>query len=158
MAVEKRPPPVGYDMKTLRKQIEFLTGELSSKDETESLVYTQNEQLWQYIHELLESNKENAIKMRSYVKKLSVEYEAAAKERDEAEAKVQTVQNATTILNELDRERKLIYLAIEEKERQKLEAKVRHLPNLERKNARTYIISFSLSPTPIATLVSSLPP
>lgn len=41
----KKPPSAGYDIKTLRKQIEYLQDELSEKTVTHELLYVQNEEL-----------------------------------------------------------------------------------------------------------------
>eukprot|EP01036_Dinobryon_divergens_P024876 gene24876-33366_t len=56
----KRAPPIGYDMRTLRKQLEFLREEITDRAQTQALLYEQNDQLWKYLHELLNIHNQNA--------------------------------------------------------------------------------------------------
>lgn len=88
----KRPPPPGYDMRTLRKQVEHLSEEIHEKQEIQSLLYHQNEQLWRYIQELLESNKVNAHIMRSEVMKLHLELKDVHRERYQMVEKLQMIR------------------------------------------------------------------
>ena len=90
--VPKRPPPPGYDMRTLRKQVEHLTEEIHEKQEVQSLLYHQNEQLWKYIQDLLESNKANAHIMRNEVMKLHIELKNVHRERYQMVEKLQMIK------------------------------------------------------------------
>eukprot|EP01032_Pedospumella_encystans_P007766 gene7766-9274_t len=118
----KRQPPQGYDMRTLRKQLEFLTGEIEEKEETQNLLYTQNEQLWNYIQELMEANKANAQLMRGEVSKLHIELKNAHRERYNIAEKLQLARNSKQMLAELNLELQGAQLTVEEIERRKRDA------------------------------------
>ena len=63
----KRLPPVGYDMRTLRKQMEALYVEIEERSNWQNVIFEQNEELVQYTSLLLESNKSNVNCMRHEV-------------------------------------------------------------------------------------------
>ena len=63
----KKAPLTGYDMRTLRKQIEFLQTEIQERMETQQLLYKQNEELWNYAQTLNQCNSSNANIMREQV-------------------------------------------------------------------------------------------
>lgn len=117
-----RPPPPGYDMRTLRKQLEHLNEEFEEREHTQGLLYTQNEQLWAYIQELLEANKANAQLMRGEVVKLHVELKNAHRERFNIAEKLQLARNSKQLLVELNHELHGAQLTVEEIEIRKREA------------------------------------
>ena len=63
----KKAPLTGYDMRTLRKQIEFLQNEIQERMETQQLLYKQNEELWNYTQTLNQCNSSNENIMRDQV-------------------------------------------------------------------------------------------
>lgn len=58
---------VGYDMRTLRKQIDYLQTDIKERIEIQELLYIQNNELWTYSKSLLECNKNNIILMKSHI-------------------------------------------------------------------------------------------
>ena len=64
----KKAPLTGYDMRTLRKQIDFLQNEIQERMETQQLLYKQNEELWNYAQTLNQCNSSNANIMRDQVR------------------------------------------------------------------------------------------
>ena len=63
----KKAPLTGYDMRTLRKQVEFLQIEIQERMETQQLLYKQNEELWNYAQTLNQCNSSNVNIMRDQV-------------------------------------------------------------------------------------------
>lgn len=63
----KKAPLTGYDMRTLRKQIDYLQTEIQERMETQQLLYKQNEELWNYAQTLNQCNSSNANIMREQV-------------------------------------------------------------------------------------------
>jgi len=117
-----RPPPPGYDMRTLRKQLEYLNNEITDKVETQSLLYRQNEQLWCYIQELLEANKLNAQLMRTEALRLHEELKSVHNERRSLAEKLQLIKNSKQLLEDLNKELKESMLSVEETNKRKAEA------------------------------------
>lgn len=109
-------------MRTLRKQLEHLNEEFEEKERTQSLLYSQNEQLWTYIQDLLEANKANAQLMRGEVVKLHVELKNAHRERFNIAEKLQLARNSKQMLAELNHELHGAQLTVEEIEIRKREA------------------------------------
>jgi multidrug efflux pump subunit AcrA (membrane-fusion protein) len=120
--VIRKPPVQGFDMRTLRKQVEALNGEIEEKEETQNLLYTQNEQLWAYIQQLMQANKANAQLMREEVLKLHTELKVAHQERYNIAEKLQLARNSKQMLVELNQELKGAQLTAEEVARRKQEA------------------------------------
>jgi hypothetical protein len=71
----------GYDMRTLRKQVDQLHQDISERVENQGILYSQNEVLWNYLLELLESNKKNGIMLKSQISKMHEELHALHLER-----------------------------------------------------------------------------
>lgn len=117
-----RPPPPGYDMRTLRKQLEYLNSEIADKVETQSLLYRQNEQLWCYIQELLEANKLNAQLMRGEVLRLHEELKVVHGERRSLAEKLQLIKNSKQLLEDLNKELHESMIGAEETKKRKSEA------------------------------------
>ncbi|KAJ1416474.1 hypothetical protein B484DRAFT_154676 [Ochromonadaceae sp. CCMP2298] len=118
----KRPPPAGYDMRTLRRQLSFLNEELGEQAQTQVLLHTQNEQLWMYVQDLLEANKANAHLMRGEVLRLHGELKHVHKERYQVAEKLLLARNSKSLLADLQRDLRETQLSAEEVEARKAEA------------------------------------
>ena len=94
----KKAPLAGYDMRTLRKQIDYLQAEMDDRTETQQLLYRQNEELWGYSHSLLECNKTNAVLMRKQVKSLHDELRQLHQERLILTDKLESAENSKELL------------------------------------------------------------
>ena len=94
----KKAPLAGYDMRTLRKQIDYLQAEMEDRTETQQLLYKQNEELWGYSHSLLECNKTNAVLMRKQVKSLHDELRQLHQERLILTDKLESAENSKELL------------------------------------------------------------
>jgi hypothetical protein len=100
----RKPPPAGYDMKTLRRQLDFFNDQLEERTEVQALLYQQNEQLWVYIQDLLESNKLNAGLMKNYVGQLHQELAAVHKERYLAAEQLELAKNSKDMFSTLHKD------------------------------------------------------
>jgi hypothetical protein len=100
----KAPLHPANDMKTLRKQYEFLQEEVQERTENYNAICYQNEQLWSYIQELLEANKGNAVKMKDYVKNLNEELRTVYRERTQYAEKLEMAKSTQQMLLDLNRE------------------------------------------------------
>ena len=69
LKLAKLPPP-GYDMRTLRKQVDSLQEEIQHRIEQQEEMFLQNHVLWDYLKLLYKSNLENADKLKSYFQTL----------------------------------------------------------------------------------------
>lgn len=87
----KRIAP-GYDMRTLRKQLDQLHQDILDRVENQGLLYRQNETLWTYMMDLLDCNKTNAVKIQDHVETLHDELHALHRERVELAEKLQKGQ------------------------------------------------------------------
>ena len=94
----KKAPLAGYDMRTLRKQIDYLQSEIEDRTETQQLLYRQNEELWGYSRSLLECNKTNALLMRKQVKTLHDELRKLHQERLVLVDKLESAENSKELL------------------------------------------------------------
>jgi hypothetical protein len=94
----RKAPLAGYDMRTLRKQIEYLQSEIEDRTETQQLLYTQNEELWGYSRTLLECNKTNALLMRKQVKALHDELRQLHQERLLLAEKLENAEHSKEML------------------------------------------------------------
>ena len=63
----KKLPPVGYDMRSLRKQMDILYVEIEDRAKWQDVVFKQNDDLWNYTASLLESNQVNVDSMKQQV-------------------------------------------------------------------------------------------
>lgn len=102
--LRKLPPP-GYDMRTLRKQVDVLQEELEDRIESQSDLYEQNEQLWAYMDTLMDANKINSERLRDHVGLLHRELYALHRERFRLAAKLREARDSASILEELKSER-----------------------------------------------------
>lgn len=120
----RRPPPAGYDMKTLRKQLEFLQEEVQERTQNYNGLCLQNQQLWNYVQELLEANKFNAAQMREHVHKLNQELHDLHTEKYNLAERLEFARNSKQLLAELNKELQDAQLTAEETERRKSEAEI----------------------------------
>lgn len=118
----RRPPQPGYDMRTLRRQLDFLNQELQGGEERQHLLYLQNEQLWHYIQELLQANKSNAQLMRSEVGRLQSELRSVYKERQQLAEQLLLARNSKDMMRQLSSELQERAPALQELRQRKLEA------------------------------------
>lgn len=70
----KKLPPVGYDMRSLRKQMDILYNEIEDRAKWQDLVFKQNDALWNYTASLLESNQVNVETMKQQVNDTLLSY------------------------------------------------------------------------------------
>lgn len=94
----RKAPLAGYDMRTLRKQIEYLQSEIEDRTETQQLLYRQNEELWEYSRSLLECNKSNAVMMKKHVTVLHGELRQLHQERLILAEKLESAEHSKEIL------------------------------------------------------------
>eukprot|EP01038_Epipyxis_sp_PR26KG_P004078 gene4078-5824_t len=139
-SINHGPPPPGYDMKTLRKQIEYYSHESLVLTDTQSRLYAQNEQLWRYIQELLDANRENAVAVRAYVSELNNELNSVYQERRRISHYLVTARSSQTLIEQLERELTAVNLSAEESEKLKSEA----LKALEEAKSQNDILEESL--------------
>jgi predicted nucleic acid-binding Zn-ribbon protein len=97
-----RPPPPGYDMKTLRKQLESLHAEIDERTVAQQLLYRQNEELWNYTQTLMEANKINVSTMQSHIQTLHSELSELHGERKALAEKLQLQSQSNDMLKQLD--------------------------------------------------------
>jgi hypothetical protein len=71
----------GYDMRTLRKQIEQLRQEILNHVEVQGIIYNQNEVLWNYLKDLVRSNETNSQILEFQILKFSDEFKRLSLER-----------------------------------------------------------------------------
>ena len=98
----KRAPAPGYDMRTLRKQLDFLYTEIDERSESQALIFRQNQELWDYTQLLLQANKTNVNTMRSQVASLHDELRTVHEERNMLAEKLQLAQNSKELLSKLE--------------------------------------------------------
>jgi ligand-binding sensor domain-containing protein len=121
-------------MRTLRRQVEFLYAEIESRLGNQALLSKQNDELWQYSQELLESNKTNAALMKQYVAGLQGELRTANKERMELAEKLSMVRNSRELLQKINDEMGNVQLSAEDSRRLRFEAE-RELERAKAENA-----------------------
>lgn len=109
-------------MRTLRKQLEFYNDELQERTTTQALLYSQNEQLWLYIQDLLESSKTNGNMMRKHVLQLHNQLKVAHKERFLMAEKLAKARDSKQMLDTLRAELHAFQVDLEDTERTRAEA------------------------------------
>jgi hypothetical protein len=110
----KKAPISGYDMRTLRKQVDFLHSEIEERTETQSLLYKQNEELWNYTNLLLEANKNNALIVRDQVHNLHNELKQLHSDRSSLAEKLEIARNSKQMLFDFTKELKGLEIASDE--------------------------------------------
>lgn len=94
----RKAPLAGYDMKTLRKQIEYLQSEIDDRSDTQQLLFKQNQELWGYCRSLLECNKTNAGLMKRQVRSLHEELCQLHNERLSLAEKLENAEHSKQML------------------------------------------------------------
>ena len=94
----RKAPLPGFDMKTLRKQIEYLQLEIEDRIDTQQLLYKQNQELWGYCRSLLECNKANAELMKNQVRALHDELCQLHNERLSLTEKLENAEHSKQML------------------------------------------------------------
>lgn len=103
-AAVKRAPVPGYDVKTLKKQVEFLQNEIENKVTTHRQLYRQNEELWTYTQQLLIANKANAEIVRNEMSRLHFELKGLYNDRVELAKKLELTQNSKIFIEQLTKD------------------------------------------------------
>ncbi len=102
---EPRPPqkvPVtGYDVKTLRKQNDFLAAEIKDREERHILLYQQNRQLWKYIQDLINASRKNAHSMKEHVTKLHNELHHSHEIRSELASQLVVARDSKALIKQI---------------------------------------------------------
>lgn len=97
----KRAPVAGYDVKTLKRQVEFLQREITDRERVHSQVFSQNEEMWKYIRDLISASHDNADRMKEYCAKLHAEVETLGSERRELAEKVSLARDSKALLQQI---------------------------------------------------------
>ncbi len=97
----KRAPVVGYDVKTLKRQVEFLQQEITERERVHAQVYLQNEEMWKYIRDLIDASHDNADRMKEYCSKLHAEVVTLGAERRELAEKVSLARDSKALLQQI---------------------------------------------------------
>lgn len=97
----KKAPVAGYDVKTLKRQVEFLRTEIEERDDAHTKVYKQNLEMWDYIQNLISTAHSNAEKMKGYVSLLHTDIEAMNRERKELAEKVALARDSKALLQQI---------------------------------------------------------
>ena len=93
----KRAPVAGYDVKTLKRQVEFLQREITERERVHAQVYSQNEEMWEYIRDLINASHDNADRMKEYCSKLQAEVVTLGTERRELAEKVSLARDSKAL-------------------------------------------------------------
>ena len=117
-----RLPPPGYDMRTLRKQVDSLHQEIENRTESQEQMYSQNIVLWEYLKTLFKVNKSNAEKLQTYFKTLHSELLHIHKERHKLAQRLKMAQNAERVMKALTEEQQLELRGCVNEEQLKIEA------------------------------------
>lgn len=118
----RRPPPPGYDMKTYRRQIEYLQDEINSRIDNYNAVCHQNEKLFSYVQELVKANDFNVNNMKEYCRKVHEELRLVKRERAQLVEKLEFMVNSKRLLAELGQELKEKEVTTEEMVQRRQEA------------------------------------
>ena len=97
----RKPPITGYDVKTLRKQVDFLQGEIRDREDKHELLYQQNRELWDYTHTLLDTSRSNAHRMKTHVSALHQELHHSHEIRRDLATKLLTARDSKALLRQL---------------------------------------------------------
>jgi hypothetical protein len=97
----RKIPSSGYDVKTLRRQVDFLTSELHDREEKHITLYRQNRQLWIYTQDLVESSRSNAHRMKTHVGKLHEELKHSHEIRQDLANKLITARDSKSLLKKI---------------------------------------------------------
>lgn len=120
----KKVPVPGYDMRTLRKQIDFLQEEVSQYTDYQGKLYQQNGQLVDYIRSLLEANKNNSSVLREQMKALHDEMKSLHEKRADLAEKLTLARSSKDLIKKLQQD--LGPLHLKKEKAAKLEADAQH--------------------------------
>lgn len=118
----RRPPPPGYDVKTLRRQVEYLQEEINDRVKNYNSICHQNEQLWAYVQELLEANKFNASISKEQIHKLNEQLREVHKERYLLAEKLFFARDSKQLIQNLSRDLEEDQVGAEEMAKRRKEA------------------------------------
>ena len=97
----KRVPITGYDVKTLRKQNEFLLGEIKEREERHVALYSQNRELWKYTENLIEASRVNAHHMKTHLTKLHEELHHSHEIRSDLAARLVIARDSKALIKQI---------------------------------------------------------
>lgn len=117
-----RLPPPGYDMRTLRKQVDSLHQEIENRIEAQEIMYVQNNVLWEYVKSLYKCNRDNAEKLRDYFQELHSELIKVHKERCSLAQRLSIAQSSESVLKMLIEEQRSELSGCLDEEKMMLEA------------------------------------
>ena len=100
----KKAPVPGYDMRTLRKQIDFLQDEVAEYTDYQGKLYQQNGQLVDYIRSLLEANKNNSSVLRDQIKALHDEMKSLHDKRADLAEKLTLARSSKDLIKKLQQD------------------------------------------------------
>ena len=96
-----RAPITGYDVKTLRKQNDFLLTEIKDREERHFLLYRQNRELWKYTQDLITASRTNAHDMKEHVTKLYTELQHSHQIRSDLAAKLVIARDSKSLIKQI---------------------------------------------------------
>lgn len=100
----KKAPVPGYDMRTLRNQIDFLQDEVAEYNNYQGKLYHQNGQLIDYITSLLEANKNNSIVLKDQLKALNDEMKNLHGKRADLAEKLTLARTSKDLIKKLQQD------------------------------------------------------
>lgn len=112
----------GYDMRTLRKQIEEIRNEIIQRFELQGLLYNENEVLWNYLKELYQSFEKNSTILHSQIEKTNQTLQDLHYEKAEIADKLRDAQGSYREMEKIQLEQQKLKNEILEAERKKIEA------------------------------------
>lgn len=98
----RRAPVAGYDMKTLRRQVDFLQTEMEEREAVQARLYAQNGELWTYSQSLAEAHARNAALVQAQVSHMHEELQRAHADRYALATQLQRAQESRALLTQLE--------------------------------------------------------
>ena len=98
----KRVPVAGYDMKTLRRQVDFLQTEMEERESVQARLYAQNGELWSYSQSLAEAHARNASVVQAQVQRMHAELQRAHADRFFLATQLKRAQDSRAMLSQLE--------------------------------------------------------
>jgi hypothetical protein len=102
-----RLPAPGYDMRTLRKQVDSLLMEIEIRAKAHEEIYFQNQVLWDYLKTLYRRSGENAQHLRDYFHQLYQELISVHRERFSLCQRLKMARNSENVLKLLAEEQQV---------------------------------------------------
>jgi hypothetical protein len=112
----------GYDMRTIRKQVEQLRQEVVSHVEVQGSLYNQNEILWNYLKDLVSSNESNSQILEAEVMKFHGELERLHLEKASAADELRDLREKGNEIEALEREQESLQTTLEATKEKKTRA------------------------------------